>query len=210
MQTVKLAIVEDTRSVRRNLEEFFHRQEEVTDIWSAGSMEEFFEQIKTEVQPDVILCDIGLPGMNGIEGIKKIKSLFPQIDVIMLTIFNDSDRIFKSLCAGATGYALKGTPLQEIMKAVLEIKAGGSYMSPSIARKVIEYFAPSRNSRQDPLSPKEKQIVRALTDGLSYKLIADRLTISIGTVRTHIKNIYRKLHVNSKTEVINKVIKGEI
>jgi len=210
MNTVKLAIVEDARNVRRNLEEFFHRCSEISEVWSAGSMEEFFEKIKTQELPDVVLCDIGLPGMNGIEGIKKIKDRYPQIDIIMLTVFNDSDRIFKSLCAGATGYALKGTPLQEILKAVLEIKDGGSYMSPSIARKVVEYFAPSRNGNQDILSAKEKQIVRALTEGLSYKLIADRLTISIGTVRTHIKNIYRKLHVNSKAEVINKVIKGEI
>jgi DNA-binding NarL/FixJ family response regulator len=173
------------------------------------SMEAFFETLDEEHVPDVILSDIGLPGMNGIDGIKKIKERYPDTDVIMLSVFNNSDRIFKSICAGATGYALKDTPLPELKKAVLEVRAGGSYMTPSIARKVLEHFMPKKTAG-DVLTQKEKQIIQALTEGLSYKLIADRISISIDTVRFHIKNIYRKLQVNSKSEVINKYHKGEL
>ncbi len=208
---MKMAIIEDAKNVRENLHEFFGSQQIASEVWSVESMEAFFQRIEdTGVKPDMILCDIGLPGMSGIEGIKKTKAMYPEMDIIMLTVFNDSDRIFKSLCAGASGYVLKGTPLLELLKAVIEIRDGGSYMSPSIARKVIDYFAPSKRNEEEILSPREKQIVQGLTEGLSYKLIADRLTMSIGTVRTHIKNIYKKLHVNSKTQVIYKVMKGEI
>jgi DNA-binding NarL/FixJ family response regulator len=156
-----------------------------------------------------MLSDIGLPGMNGIEGIKRIKDGHPEVDIIMLSVFNNSERIFKSICAGATGYALKDTPLPELKKAILDVRAGGSYMTPSIARKVMDYFLPKK-SAADILTPKEKQIVVAMTEGLSYKLIADRLSLSIDGVRFHIKNIYRKLQVNSKAEVIGKYHKGEL
>ncbi len=211
-QRVKLAIIEDGEHVRDSLGEFFNGQEGVTVLLMAGSVEDFLETAKAEhiEAPDVILCDINLPGMSGIEGVKHIKALFPLSDIIMLTVFNDSTRIFQSLCAGATGYALKNTPMPELLKAIFEIKAGGSYMSPSIARKVVEHFTPSRRKEDDILSPREMQVIRALTDGLSYKLIADRLSVSIDTVRTHIKNIYRKLQVNSKTEVLNKAFRGEV
>ncbi len=209
---IDLAIIEDAKHVRDSLEEFFHRQEGVRVILIAESIEDFFEKLSDDLmpKPDIILSDINLPGVNGIEGIKKIKAVLPQVDVIMLTVFNDSNRIFRALCAGATGYALKGTPMPEILNALLVVKNGGSYMSPSIARKVIEHFAPVKKREEDMLSSREKQIIQALTEGLSYKLVADRLTVSIDTVRTHIKNIYRKLHVNSKAEVISKALKGEI
>lgn len=211
-QRIKLAIIEDGEHVRDSLGEFFNTQEDVTILLIADSMEDFLEVAgKREMEaPDVVLCDINLPGMSGIEGVRHIKSLFPSSDIIMLTVFNDSTRIFQSLCAGATGYALKNTPMPELLKAIFEIKAGGSYMSPSIARKVVEHFTPARRKEDDILSPREMQVIRALTDGLSYKLIADRLSVSIDTVRTHIKNIYRKLQVNSKTEVLNKAFRGEI
>ncbi len=206
---IRLAIIEDIEDVRKNLEDFFLQQEEIADVLAVDSMEAFFAQVSPLTLPDIVLSDIGLPGMNGIDGIKRIKSLFPAADIIMLTVFNDSDRIFKSLCAGAIGYALKSTPLPEIKQAIFEIKAGGSYMSPAIARKVVEHFAPVKNS-SELLSAREKQIIRGLTEGLSYKLIAARLSVSIDAVRFHIKNIYRKLHVNSKAEVINKAFRGEI
>jgi DNA-binding NarL/FixJ family response regulator len=148
--------------------------------------------------------------MNGIEGMKMIKSRWPKVDIIMLTVFKDNDKIFKSICAGATGYLLKDTPLPEIKRAILEIHNGGSYMTPSIARRVVEYFSPLKREYDEPLTQKEKQIITALTEGLSYKLIGEKLLITIDTVRFHIKNIYRKLQVNSKTEVISKALKGEI
>lgn len=205
-----IAIIEDVEDIRQNLKEFLEGQEEVGKVIEAGSMEDFFAKGNISDPPDVVLNDIGLPGMNGIEGIKMIRDLFPDTDIIMLTVFSDSEKIFQSICAGATGYALKGTPMPDIYRAILEIKAGGSYMSPSIARKVMNHFIPEKKYKSERLTPKEKQIVEALTEGLSYKLIADKLGMSMDTVRFHIKNIYRKLHVNSKAEVISKAYRGEI
>jgi DNA-binding NarL/FixJ family response regulator len=211
-EAVKLGIIEDAPHVRTSLVEFFETCPEVELCAVADSVEGFLEQLESEdvLMPDVVLSDINLPGMSGIEGIRRVKALNPDVDIIMLTVFNDSDRIFKSLCAGATGYALKSTPMPEILKAIMEIRAGGSYMSPSIARKVVDHFAPAKRREEDELSVREKQVIQALSEGLSYKLIADRLSVSIDTVRTHIKHIYRKLHVNSKVEVLNKAMKGEI
>lgn len=209
MNRLALAIVEDIEDIRNGLADYFRAQPEFSDVLAVDSMEAFFEALGAGYEPGVVLSDIGLPGMNGIEGIKKLKEGFPETDVIMLSVFNNSERIFKSICAGATGYALKDTPLPELKKAVLDVRAGGSYMTPSIARKVMEYFMPKK-SAGDALTPKEKQIVVAMTEGLSYKLIADRLSLSIDGVRFHIKNIYRKLQVNSKAEVIGKYHKGEL
>jgi DNA-binding NarL/FixJ family response regulator len=209
MNRLALAIVEDIEDIRNGLADYFRGQPEFTDVLAVDSMEAFFDALDAGYAPGVVLSDIGLPGMNGIEGIKRIKEGFPKTDVIMLSVFNNSERIFKSICAGATGYALKDTPLPELKKAILDVHAGGSYMTPSIARKVMEYFTPKK-SAADVLTPKEKQIVVAMTEGLSYKLIADRLSLSIDGVRFHIKNIYRKLQVNSKAEVIGKYHKGEL
>lgn len=207
---ITVAIIEDVEDIRVNLKEYLEGQDNIASVMAAGSMEEFFEKGSISSPPDVVLSDIGLPGMNGIEGIKNIRTLFPDTDIIMLTVFSDSDKIFQSICAGATGYALKGTPMPEIHKAIMEIKAGGSYMSPSIARKVMDFFVPEKKFRSEGLTPKEKQIVEALTEGLSYKLIAAKLNLSMDTVRFHIKNTYRKLQVNSKAEVISKAYRGEI
>jgi DNA-binding NarL/FixJ family response regulator len=154
--------------------------------------------------------DIGLPGMSGIDGMKLIKQDYPDVDIVMLTVYNDADKIFQSLCAGATGYLLKNTPLEEIKEGIELLTRGGSPMSPQIARKVIDFFGSEKKKVASPLSEKEKEIVVGLVDGLSYKLIADRMSISLETVRFHIKNIYRKLHVHSKAEVISKSLKGEI
>jgi DNA-binding NarL/FixJ family response regulator len=209
MEGLMLAIVEDIADIRNNLAEYFSQQQEVASVVAVDSMEAFFESLNDGTVPDIVLSDIGLPGMNGIDGIKKIKEDYPEVDVIMLSVFNNSERIFKSICAGATGYALKDTPLPELKKAILDVHAGGSYMTPSIARKVMEHFMPKK-ANDELLTSKEKQIVVAMTDGLSYKLIADRLSISIDGVRFHIKNIYRKLQVNSKAEVIGRYHKGEL
>ncbi len=210
MNRVKLAIIEDIEDIRHDLQDFFNKEAETECVLAVSSMEAFFGQINTlAAPPDIILSDIGLPGMNGIEGVKSIKTILPGVDVVMLTVFNDSDRIFRSLCAGACGYILKSTDLSEIKKAILDVRAGGSYMTPSIARKVVEYFFPVR-SNSEPFAAIEMQIIQGLTDGLSYKMIAAKLSVTIDSVRFHIKNIYRKLHVNSKGEVIRKMLKGEV
>jgi DNA-binding NarL/FixJ family response regulator len=205
---IQVAIIEDDAEVAQGLKKYFLSQPEFVKVVCCASVESFFETVTDFSQIDVVLTDIGLPGKSGIEGIRMIKEKNPQTDVIMITVFKDSDKIFKSLCSGATGYILKGTSFDEIKESVLTILKGGSYMSPTIARKIVEYFNPAQKNTEGKLTQREEQIIKALVDGLSYKLIADRLSISVDTVRYHIKNIYTKLQVNSKSEVIAKFLKN--
>lgn len=204
-----LAIIEDDALVRNNLAAFLSRQKDLNCVVSAGSVDDFFEKVKNIEKLDIVLSDIGMPGMNGIDAIPLIRKKFPDVSVVILSVYADSDRIFKALCAGAVGYLQKDTAPEEILDCINIISKGGSAMSPTIARKVVEYFAPKR-TYNEPLTAKEQQVVAAMVDGLSYKMIALRLGITLETVRHHIKNIYRKLHVNSKSEVIVKSLKGEI
>lgn len=211
---VLIGIVEDDEQIRNGIQTFLNRQEGLVCDWSYGSVEDLLKGLRSGNIPNVLIMDIGLPGMSGIEGMKIVKERHPEIDIVVFSVYNDPKRIFDSLVAGATGYLLKNTPLEEIKEGIELLANGGSPMSPQIARKVIEYFgnpaASKKKEVESPLSSKEKEIVVGLVDGLSYKLIADRMNISIETVRFHIKNIYRKLHVHGKAEVISKSLKGEI
>ncbi|MBX2969044.1 MAG: response regulator transcription factor [Cyclobacteriaceae bacterium] len=207
---ILVGIIEDDNQIRTLLQQYLDRQPGFSCTLVYNSVERFRKALSPGNQPDVLLMDIGLPGMSGIEGMKLIKQDYPDVDIIMLTVYNDANKIFQSLCAGATGYLLKNTPLEEIKEGIELLTRGGSPMSPQIARKVIDFFSSERKKVTSPLSEKEKEIVVGLVDGLSYKLIADRMSISLETVRFHIKNIYRKLHVHSKAEVISKSLKGEI
>lgn len=206
---IQLALIEDDAVVRNHLAAFFFRQEGVNCRIAAASAEDFFARAEKTGQLDIVLADIGLPGKSGIEAIPEIKKRFPDVAVIILSVYIDSDRIFKALCAGAVGYLQKDTAMEEILDCINIISKGGAVMSPLIARKVVAYFAPKR-TYNEPLTAKEQQVIAAMVDGLSYKMIAVRLGITLETVRQHIKNIYRKLQVNSKTEVIIKSLKGEI
>jgi DNA-binding NarL/FixJ family response regulator len=206
---IYLALIEDDEVVRRHLAAFFSGCDDIQCSIIACSVEDFFEQAQHAEKLDVVLSDIGLPGKSGIEGIPGIKRMFPDVSIIILSVYMDNDRIFKALCAGAVGYLQKDTAMEEILSCIHTIYKGGSVMSPAIARKVIDYFAPKR-TYNEPLTAKEQQVVNAMVDGLSYKMIAARLGITLETVRQHIKNIYRKLQVNSKSEVIVKSLKGEI
>jgi DNA-binding NarL/FixJ family response regulator len=210
---VLIGIVEDDEQIRKGIQTFLNRQDGMVCDWSYGSVEELLNGLRANNIPNVLIMDIGLPGMSGIEGMKIVKERHPEVDIVVFSVYNDPKRIFDSLCAGATGYLLKNTPLEEIKEGIELLANGGSPMSPQIARKVIEHFgnpAGAKKKVESPLSAKEKEIVVGLVDGLSYKLIADRMNISIETVRFHIKNIYRKLHVHGKAEVISKSLKGEI
>jgi DNA-binding NarL/FixJ family response regulator len=206
---ITLAIIEDDEVVRTSLAAFFSRQNGLDCSIVAFSVEDFLARSDNSAKPDIVLSDIGLPGLTGIEGIPLIKKKFPDASIVILSVYADSDRIFKALCAGAVGYLQKDTPVEEILDCINIISKGGSAMSPAIARKVVEYFAPKR-TYNEPLTAKEQQVIAAMVDGLSYKMIASRLGITLETVRQHIKNIYRKLHVNSKGEVIIKSLRGEI
>ena len=208
---ISVAIVEDDEVIREGVREYLDSQENMVCTLAKSSVERFLAVLNEENLPDVILMDIGLPGMSGISGMKLITEQYPGISIIMFTVYIDSHKIFDSLCAGASGYLVKNTSFPEMKQAIEIIYAGGSMMSPPIARKVMEHFRSGRkNQVQSPLTQKEKEIVQGLVDGLSYKMIADTASISIETVRTHIKNIYKKLHVHCKADVIRKSLSGEI
>lgn len=207
-----VGIVEDNKKIRDLIQRYLDMQEELDCPVAVDSVEDMLDYLEEHPDPDVILMDIQLPGMSGIKGISIIKEEHPEIEIIMLTVYHDSHKIFDSLCAGASGYLLKHTSLPEIKESILKLLDGGAPMSPQIARKVIHHFQ-EESPKKDPdskLTPREHDIVNGLVDGLSYKMIADRYDISIDTVRAHIRNIYKKLHVNSKAEVIAKSLKGEI
>ncbi|MCB0688417.1 MAG: response regulator transcription factor [Saprospiraceae bacterium] len=206
---IKIGIIEDDSSVRSLIRTYIDQQLDMECLIESGSVEEFMDTVTTGHYPiQILIQDIGLPGISGLEAIRMVKNHFPKVDILMFSVFDDSNRIFKAFCAGASGYLLKNAKLPEIRQALLNIDKGHAAMSPSIAKKVIDYFKPTSLSGE--LTDKEQMVVQLLTDGLSYKMIADRMQISINTVQSHIRNIYKKLQVNSKAEVIAKKLKGEI
>jgi len=151
-------------------------------------------------QPDVVLMDINMPEVDGLQGLKLIKTNFPEIKVLMQTAFDDSDKIFTSIRNGASGYILKSDKPQRILQAIEEVEQGGAVMNPAIAQKVLEYFKPA--PKENPLSPKETQVLALLSEGLSYKMVANELDVSYTTVNTHAKRIYEKLHISSLGQAI--------
>ena len=207
---IKLALIEDDLLIQESLNDFFSAQEHIDCIQISVSVEHFLESIPiTENKPDIILLDINLLGMSGIKGIPLLLDKYPDADIIMLTTFEDNDSIFEALSAGACSYLSKKTPLKKIKEAVEVVHKGGSYMSPSIARKIVNRFAPNRNKSQY-LTSRQKEIVDGIVAGKSYKMIADDLSVSLDTVRSHIKNIYKTLNINSKAELIRKSYNQEI
>lgn len=207
---IKLALIEDDPKIREVLTRYLSAQAEFDCLLVSESMEDFMEQSKTIPALEVILSDIGLPGESGIDGIRSTKLRYPDAKILMISIFQDSERIFKAICNGAVGYLVKDTPLPKIKEAIINVSRGDAAMSPSIARKVIEYFHPKKNSLREQLTARENEVVQALVDGLSYKMVAARLDISFETVKQHIKNIYRKLEINSKSELIARSFRGEL
>ena len=210
MELLKLGIVEDEDLIRENLEIFFETQPDTEILFLADSMESCLEQLKTIKDLDCIILDIGLPGMSALDGIRHIRTLEPNLDIIILTSFDDSERIFKALSNGAAAYISKKTSHIKIKEAIFSVHRGGSFMSPIIARKVFDYFSPKKESSIKALTPRQTQIVDAIIEGLSYKMIAEKYSISIETVRDHIKKIYRNLEVNSKMELVQKRLNGDI
>lgn len=207
----QVGIIEDNKKIRQLMQRYLDMQEDMFCPVATECVEDMLDYLSTYSNPNVLLMDIQLPGMSGIEGMKIIQQKYPDIEIIMLTVYHDSHKIFESLKAGASGYLLKHTSLPEIKDAIELLMQGGAPMSPQIARKVITHFNDRGQKKQESnLTNREQDIVNGLVDGLSYKLIADRLNISIDTVRAHIRNIYKKLHVNSKAEVIAKSLRGEL
>ncbi len=197
---IAISIIEDQPEVRESLVACLTQEPGLRCVGAHATGEEGLRNIPGE-KPDVVLMDINLPGMNGIQCAARLKKRLPQIQILMLTTYDDGDLIFDSLRAGANGYLLKNIPQEEMVKAVQQVLAGGAPMSLQIARKVINHFHKAKpNPELENLSARELEILRLLAKGHRYKEIADQLAINIGTVRTHISNVYQKLHVHSRTE----------
>jgi DNA-binding NarL/FixJ family response regulator len=210
MKHINLAIIEDDLVVQESLNDFFEALPNIECLLISSSVESFLKALpELNKTPDILLLDINLLGMSGIDGIPLLLNEMPKIDIIMLTTFEDNDSIFKALCAGACSYLSKKTPLKKIREAVEVVYDGGSYMSPSIARKIVNKYAPKRN-QSSSLTPRQKEIVNEIVAGKSYKMIAEDLFVSLDTVRSHIKNIYKALEINSKAELIRKSYDNEI
>lgn len=207
---ISVAVVEDIRDIREPLFQFVSAQEEFLCEIESESVEDFLEKAKKSLPIDVLLLDIGLPGVSGLSAIRSLKEKFPEMNIIMLTVFDDAEKIFQALKSGAVGYLVKNTPLVKIREAIIETHNGGAPLSPEIARKVIQYFDKPQNKIKNPLTHKEKQIVAGMVDGQSFKMIAANLGNTLDTIKSHAKNIYYKLQVNSKSEVITKSLRGEI
>ncbi|MBK8699034.1 MAG: response regulator transcription factor [Saprospiraceae bacterium] len=204
MAEIRLGIVEDDTIVRDSLNTYFSQMEDIRITISGSSFEDFVEalQKRETVPPTVMLLDIQLPGLSGIEGIPILKKYLPNVNIIMLTTFEDNEKIFSALCAGAVSYLSKQSTLASIYECIRTVSGGGSYMSPGIARKVVQHFVQATRQNSHALSARQREIVDAIVDGLSYKMIAGRLGISLDTVRTHIMQIYRELNIHSKGELI--------
>lgn len=208
-ELIRAAIVEDRREIREGLAVLIGATVGFSCTGSYRSMEEALIGIERQ-RPDVVLVDLGLPGMSGIEGIRILKRRLPQIRLLVLSIYDDDERIFDALCAGATGYLLKKTQPARILESLREATAGGAPMSPEVAHRVIELFRrvrPPAKADYD-LTPHEARILRLLVEGHNYKTAAVELKVSVNTVAFHIKHIYEKLQVHSKTEAVAKALRG--
>lgn len=201
-----ISIIEDQPEVRESLVACLGNEPGMCCVGAHASGEDALQKIPKE-NPDVVLVDINLPGMNGIRCVARLKKRLPNLQILMLTTYDDGDLIFDSLRAGANGYLLKNISHEELVLAVQEVHSGGAPMSLQIARKVINFFHQTNPASEiENLSARELEILRLLAKGHRYKEIADQLSINIGTVRTHISHVYEKLHVNSRTEAAMKLI----
>lgn len=206
---ITIMIVEDDEAVREGLRMLINGSEGYKCVAACSSAEDALN-ILPQLLPHVVLMDINLPGMNGIECVVCIKTAHPDIQVMMLTVFDNTDEIYKSLAAGATGYLLKKTPPAKLLEAIREVVNGGSPMSGEIARKVVQTFMKPaiQHFPEANLTPREEEILSYLAKGYMYKEIANTLFINIETVRTHIHKIYQKLQVRTRTEVLLKCLKS--
>lgn len=208
--SITISIVEDQGDMREGLVEWLGNAPGLSCVGAHATAEEALQKIPAE-KPDVVLMDINLTGMSGIQCVSRLKERLPGTQVLMLTTYDDGDLIFDSLRAGANGYLLKNMPREELVEAVHQVRAGGAPMSLQIARKVINYFhqAAKPAAELGQLTSREQEILRLLAKGYMYKEIADHLGISMSTVRTHISAVYEKLHVHSRTEAAMKLVERQ-
>src|SRR5258708_38833009 len=209
--TIKVTIVEDHHKFRECLEFLLNNTEGYACAGSFRTMEEALDKIGYAL-PHLVLLDIGLPGMSGIEGVKLLKERYPDLLILMNTVFDDDERIFDALCGGACGYLLKKTPPAQLLESVKQAVAGGAPMSPDVARRVIRLFReihpPDRADYH--LTPHEVRLLQLLSDGHSYKSAAAQLNVTAKTISFHLQNIYQKLQVHSKSEAVSKALRNRL
>lgn len=210
MKIIKIVIVEDLEEVAEGLAEFIRLDQQLSLIGSYRTAEAAALEIPL-LKPDITVMDINLPGMSGIDCIKHVKKTTPTVQFMMFTVYENNDQVFEALKAGASGYLLKKTPPLEIMAAIKELYLGGSPMSSSIARKLVSVFQKNQNQSMEIgiLTQREKQVLDELAKGMLYKEIGEKLGISFNTVRQHISKIYEKLHVQNRTEALNRAFGGD-
>lgn len=205
---ISVSIVDDEKKLCHSIASFLNSSPGFRCISMYGSAEAALKHLPSD-SPDVVLMDINMAGINGIECVKRLKALIPDAQILMFTIYEDTEQIFKALAAGATGYLLKRREPEELLQALRDVHAGGSPMSNSIARKVVASFqkADQTGEKQNLLTSREQRVLDLLAQGLAYKQIGDEMGISINTIRTHLRHIYEKLHVQSRTEAVAKYLR---
>ena len=210
-QHICVVIIEDMREVREGLAALINGTRGFACAGSHRTMEDALRRVKEET-PDVILTDIGLPGMSGIEGIRHLREQLPEVPILALTVYDSDDKVFDALCAGASGYLLKNTPPARLLESIAEVAEGGAPMSPQIARRVFKLFHKFRPPEQASyqLTPQENGLLRLLVEGHHKKTAASEMSISVHTVSFHLKNIYAKLQVHSKTEAVSKALREHL
>ncbi|TAK60990.1 MAG: response regulator transcription factor [Bacteroidetes bacterium] len=208
---IKVALVEDNIDYRTGTSLVLRHSTQCLMVGTYEKAEDLISEFD-EILPDVVLMDIGLPGMNGVEASRQLKNCYPNVQIVILSVFEDDENVFKAICAGASGYLKKPVMPERLVGAVEDAYSGGTPMSPKIARKVLDMFksfAPT--ARKDySLSEREKEVLKLLVDGDDYKIIAEKLFISVHTVRAHIRSIYDKLHVHSKSQAVSKALREQI
>lgn len=213
--SLRITIFDDNKNIRESISMLLNTEPAFEVAGSYSNVLDCVEDIK-ESMPDVVLMDIEMPGMTGIEAVKTIKKEFPQVLILMQTVFEDDDRVFDSICAGANGYILKNHLNTKLLEFINDLQFGGSPMSPSIARKVLTKMQQVSGHIKPEAAPdyhltlREKEVLACIVDGLAYKMISDKLSISYETVRSHVKKIYEKLHVASLTEAVGKAMRERI
>ncbi len=208
---IRVAIIEDQREIREGLRELIDGAGDFCCSGAFGSIEETLPKIGSDL-PDVVLVDIGLPGKSGIEGIRLLKERYPELELVVLSVFDDDRRVFEAICAGACGYLLKRTSAPRLIQGIRDAAAGGSPMSPEIAARVIAIFRQARPAplADHDLTPHEVRVLKLLVDGHNYKTAAVELRVSVNTISFHMRRIYEKLHVHTKSEAVAKALRNQI
>lgn len=204
---ISVAIVDDNLQLRQSIITFLNDSPGIRCVGSYGSAEEALRRLPVD-KPDVVLMDINMKGMNGIECVRRLRTVVPEMQIVMLTVYEDTDQIFEALSAGASGYLLKRLGPEKLLEAIKDVREGGAPMSSFIAKKVVASFQKTHQTEEHGgLAPREKMVLDCLARGMPYKQIATELGISIGTIRTYIRRTYEKLHVHSRTEAVAKYLR---